>query len=188
MNLTPIQTRYKGYLFRSRLESRWAVYFDLLGLTWQYEPEGFRMGSVCYLPDFAVQVPVKALTPGFLGLLPTFEPVPAEQVWVEVKPAGKPLSGAEVNKVREFAIATAGQAIYVVVLGDPLEGQARSFQLVESSVVKGKQVYLCGAAWDKAKAAYLVLHPLSFKYKASKSAQAAAEKARAWQFGKKRHA
>lgn len=185
MNLTPIQTTYAHYRFRSRLEARWAVYFTLLGLTWQYEPEGFRMGSVCYLPDFAVQVPVKAFTP---GLFPKFEEVQAEQVWVEVKPAGKPLSGAELVKIRQFASATAGQAIYVVVLGDPLEGTGRSFQLVESSVVKGKQVYLCGAAWDKAKAAYLVLHPLSFRYKASKSAQAAAEKARAWQFGRKRHA
>lgn len=186
MNLTPIQTKYRGYKFKSRLESRWAVFFDLLGLTWQYEPEGFRMGSVCYLPDFAVQVPVKALTPGFLGLLPTFEQVSAEQVWVEVKPAGKPLSGAEVNKIREFALATAGQAVYVVVLGDPLEGMARSFEVVDKPT--GRQVYLCGAAWDKAKAAYLVLHPLSFRYKASKGAIQAAERARAWQFGKRRHA
>lgn len=188
MNLTPIRTKYKGYSFRSRLESRWAVYFDLLGIPWQYEPEGFRMGSVCYLPDFAVQVPVKAMDPGLLGLLPTFTPVQAEQVWVEVKPAGKPLSGNEIVKIREFASATVGKAVYVVVLGDPLEGTARSFQLTESRVTKGQQVYLCGAAWDKVRQACLVLHPLSHRYKASKAATQAAEKARAWQFGRKRHA
>lgn len=183
--LTPIKTKYKGYSFRSRLESRWACFLDLLGITWQYEPEGFRMGSVCYLPDFAVQVPVKRLVPGLFNLLPTLEPVQAEQVWVEVKPAGKPLSGAEVLKIREFAVATAGQAVYVVVLGDPLEGIAKSFEVVDKP--NGRQVYLCGAAWDKAKAAYLVLHPLSHRYKPGRAAIQAAEKARAWQFGRRKH-
>lgn len=36
-----IDTRYRGYLFRSRLEARWAVYFDAIGLRWEYEREGF---------------------------------------------------------------------------------------------------------------------------------------------------
>lgn len=48
-----IQTKYKGYCFRSRLEARWAVYFDSLGIEWVYEPEGFELGDgVRYLPDF----------------------------------------------------------------------------------------------------------------------------------------
>jgi len=51
--LKPIQTRYKGYLMRSRLEARWAVYFDTLGVEWDYEPEGFDLGDAgLYLPDF----------------------------------------------------------------------------------------------------------------------------------------
>ena len=36
-----IQTQYQGRLFRSRLEARWAVFLDALGVRWQYEPEGF---------------------------------------------------------------------------------------------------------------------------------------------------
>ena len=36
-----IQTEYKGYLFRSRLEARWAVFFDACGVDWEYEPEGY---------------------------------------------------------------------------------------------------------------------------------------------------
>lgn len=48
-----IQTRYKGYHFRSRLEARWAVFFDSLGIIWEYEPEGFELpGGIRYLPDF----------------------------------------------------------------------------------------------------------------------------------------
>ena len=48
-----IETEYKGYRFRSRLEARWAVFFDAIGVKWEYEPEGLRLsdGSF-YLPDF----------------------------------------------------------------------------------------------------------------------------------------
>lgn len=43
---------YKGIQFRSRLEARWAYYFDLLGLPWVYEPEAYSLPSGNYLPDF----------------------------------------------------------------------------------------------------------------------------------------
>jgi hypothetical protein len=32
--IVAIPTRYKGYHFRSRLEARWAVFFDALGIKW----------------------------------------------------------------------------------------------------------------------------------------------------------
>ena len=48
-----IQTEYKGYLFRSRLEARWAVFFDACGVDWEYEPEGIVLSDgTKYLPDF----------------------------------------------------------------------------------------------------------------------------------------
>lgn len=47
-----IETRYAGCRFRSRLEARWAVFFDHLRITWEYEPEGYRLPSGPYLPDF----------------------------------------------------------------------------------------------------------------------------------------
>jgi len=50
-----IETHYKGYRFRSRLEARWAVFLDGLGLTWEYEPQGFDLGEDGpYLPDFRI--------------------------------------------------------------------------------------------------------------------------------------
>jgi hypothetical protein len=52
--LQPIPTKYKGHTFRSRLEAKWAMFFTLLGARWQYEPEGFDLGGVWYLPDFAI--------------------------------------------------------------------------------------------------------------------------------------
>ena len=48
-----LQTKYKGYLFRSRLEARWAVFFDSCGIEYEYEPEGYDLGNgLMYLPDF----------------------------------------------------------------------------------------------------------------------------------------
>jgi hypothetical protein len=51
--ILPIETRYHGCRFRSRLEARWAVFFDSLGLRWEYEREGYDLGRQGkYLPDF----------------------------------------------------------------------------------------------------------------------------------------
>lgn len=52
MAIQAIETYYKGYKFRSRLEARWAVFFDSLGIRWEYEPEGLNINGVYYLPDF----------------------------------------------------------------------------------------------------------------------------------------
>lgn len=71
MTIKAIETRYAGCRFRSRLETRWAVFFDTLGIAWEYEPQGFevrhggRWGDPrAYLPDFWL---------------------PNERLWVEVK-------------------------------------------------------------------------------------------------------
>jgi len=48
-----IETEYNGILFRSRLEARWAVLFDLLDITYIYEPECFILSNnQKYTPDF----------------------------------------------------------------------------------------------------------------------------------------
>jgi hypothetical protein len=60
-----IETTYKGVLFRSRLEARWAMLFDAFHLDWRYEHEAFGFGDVRYLPDFWL---------------------PELQTWVEIKP------------------------------------------------------------------------------------------------------
>lgn len=53
-NIKPIETYYNGYRFRSRLEARWAVFFDALGVKYEYEPEGFQRNGAYYLPDFLI--------------------------------------------------------------------------------------------------------------------------------------
>lgn len=44
-----IPTMYKGINFRSRLEARWAVFFDTLGIEWEYEPQGYEVGMSYYV-------------------------------------------------------------------------------------------------------------------------------------------
>lgn len=73
-----IQTEYKGYKFRSRLEARWAVFFDAGGIKWEYEPQGFECeDGTRYLPDFYL---------------------PEERMWCEVKP-NNPERAEEFRKV-----------------------------------------------------------------------------------------
>lgn len=82
MAIQPIQTRYHGYKFRSRLEARYAVYFDEMGIQWEYEPQGFVLtNGVCYLPDFYL---------------------PELRVWVEIKP-NRDIPYSDCQKVARFA-------------------------------------------------------------------------------------
>lgn len=75
--VTAIETVYNGYRFRSRLEARWAVFFDAMGVKWEYEPEGFENEKgERYLPDF---------------YLPEFD------MWCEVKPNDR----SRVNEVKK---------------------------------------------------------------------------------------
>jgi hypothetical protein len=52
-----IETRYRGWRFRSRLEARWAVFFESMEMDFHYESEGFLLQSgLRYLPDFFLPV------------------------------------------------------------------------------------------------------------------------------------
>lgn len=68
-DIKPIQTYYDGHLFRSRLEARWAVFFNSGHIKYEYEPEGFILrDGTKYLPDFYlpqmdIYVEVKRDTP-----------------------------------------------------------------------------------------------------------------------------
>jgi len=67
-DIKAIQTEYDGHNFRSRMEARWAVFFNAGNIRYLYEVEGFclRDGSRylpdMYLPDFDTFVEVKRNT------------------------------------------------------------------------------------------------------------------------------
>lgn len=88
--LKPIETEYAGYRFRSRIEARWAVFFDTLEIEWAYEPQGFDLPSGRYLPDFWL--------PGIRG-----------GIWYEVK--GKEPTDEEQNLAWELAAATGSEVV-----------------------------------------------------------------------------
>jgi hypothetical protein len=51
-SISAIETKYKGVLFRSRLEAKWASFFDVLGWQWDYEPCDLPRWS----PDFFIEI------------------------------------------------------------------------------------------------------------------------------------
>jgi hypothetical protein len=122
--IKPIETLYRGYRFRSRSEARWAVFFDVAGIAWQYEPEGFDLTSVkvprVYEDDLTDQLNDLALELGLepvrvwnepedmrayapLWYLPDFY-LPEQEYWVEVKPTFP--TEREVLLMRRLVMAT----------------------------------------------------------------------------------
>lgn len=57
MSRNGIPTVYGGTRFRSRLEARWACFFDYAGWAWEYEP----IDLDGYIPDFVLPFPAGAL-------------------------------------------------------------------------------------------------------------------------------
>jgi len=94
-DLTPIETEYRGHKFRSRLEARWAVFFDSLKLRWDYEKEGFNLDGIWYLPDFYL---------------------PALNKWIEIKP--EPKEGID-SFPKHFAFEYFKPGEFVLLQGKP---------------------------------------------------------------------
>jgi hypothetical protein len=64
-SIQAIEVEYKGHRFRSKTEAKWAVFFDRIGIRWEYEPQGYTFENYSYLPDFYL---------------------PDRQMYVEIKP------------------------------------------------------------------------------------------------------
>lgn len=110
MTIKAIETHYKGYRFRSRLEARWAVFFDACGVKWDYELEGFELQSGRYLPDFWLS---------------------AEEAFVEIKPTVFRPELAYEFIPREILLASelrrkTHRSVYIFY-GDPVEALAPGY-------------------------------------------------------------
>ena len=114
MELRPIDTEYKGYRFRSRLEARWAVFFDAMEVQYEYEPEGFQVGgSEAYLPDF------------YLPDLRTYveiKPTNAFEFSVDDEKHEFCMTGDDIEKYANAcnSFAEAGY-MYMLLCGDPVD-------------------------------------------------------------------
>jgi hypothetical protein len=95
--IKPLETVYNGIRYRSRLEARWAIFFDSLRLQHEYEKEGFDLGDgVWYLPDFWL---------------------PQLKVWVEIKGADPDEDACD--KASKLAVGS-GHRVFVFFGGHTL--------------------------------------------------------------------
>lgn len=134
MTIQAIDTYYAGHYFRSRLEARWATVFDNLGVRWEYEPQGYRVGEKRrpYLPDFYLTD---------LGW------------WVEVK--GDP-QRLDVSLMLDAVHPTLGlgrtDPFYktnILILGDvPRRDIPHAHFTISQSAALGRTVMQCNAACD----------------------------------------
>ena len=107
MKLKAIETQYKGYRFRSRLEARWAVFFDACGVEWLYENEGYDLPSGYYLPDFWL---------------------PKEECFIEIKPG--PLTEkfySSIEDLHAWHLMCLSRDCVYVLFGDPVEALAPGY-------------------------------------------------------------
>ena len=116
MEIKAIPTVYKGYKFRSRLEARWAVFFDAMQIEWEYEKEGFVLDKMAEKGDDGV------VYDSTLFYLPDFY-LPKEDIWVEVKPCQ--LTESEGEKFQRFARAYS--IVAAIGLPEPKEYSALSW-------------------------------------------------------------
>jgi hypothetical protein len=97
--MKPIETEYNGCRFRSRVEARWAVFFDSLSIRWEYEREGFDLGDLGgYLPDF---------------FLPDYE------MFVEIKPFEAPFLPRYETALAKIEALSAAKKKCMLICGSP---------------------------------------------------------------------
>jgi hypothetical protein len=84
-----IETSYNGYKFRSRLEARWARFFDVLGVKYEYEPEGFDLSKIPHIGEY--------LDPSDTWYLPDFW-LPRQGCYMEIKPLLTPVDSTAITK------------------------------------------------------------------------------------------
>ena len=110
MSIKAIPTELGGVTYRSRLEARWAAFFDALGADPIFEHQGYEVHGKGYLPDFYLA---------------------AWKVYVEVKPAHP---GAQVTDklwALDDWLRTKAKSLYtpklLLVCGEPLLDKYRVY-------------------------------------------------------------
>lgn len=92
-----INTVYGNYKYRSRAEARWGVFFDRMGISFEYEKEGFDLDGLYYLPDFWLK---------------------DQKVWAEVKPENP--SDEEIEKAKRLALFTNYPVVFLTFATGPV--------------------------------------------------------------------
>lgn len=89
-----IPTTHNGIKFRSRTEARWAVFLEVLKIKFDYEPDGFDLDGLFYLPDFWL---------------------PKQEIWLEIKPVAPNATEQE----KAFRLANHTKKNVLIQAGSP---------------------------------------------------------------------
>jgi hypothetical protein len=122
INTVPKPTWYNNYYFRSKLEAKWAVFFDSMKIRWTYEPEAF----VCedksqYTPDFFLSDAIfrngtKWISgDDFDGKDAVHEKL-NPGIYIEIKPISY-----DTDEHYEKRIVSSGISPLILLVGDPIE-------------------------------------------------------------------
>lgn len=65
----PIPTKYEGVVYRSRLEARWALFFDKIGFSPFYEPFTVERNGLSWTPDFILHSGISIYKPSDYTLI-----------------------------------------------------------------------------------------------------------------------
>lgn len=103
-----IPTTYKSFKFASRLEARYALWLDIMGVPWEYEREAFDLDGLTYFPDFWL---------------------PLHKAWLEIK--GEIISDEIGLKVIDKCarLATLSSCPVILAFNDPMDQRCAVFGL-----------------------------------------------------------
>jgi hypothetical protein len=150
--LKAIETRYKGYRFRSRLEARWAVFFDTLGIKWEYEVEGFELKDAGrYLPDF---------------WLPDFWSV-NDGLWVEIKPRDPSFNDELSAQHKMMCLIEESKGTGYIFRGQPIDEDGTYYFFNTKHQCAKEGTHDSGEPWNTAFHSFTIHHA----YRAARSAR-----------------
>ncbi len=96
-----IETSHNGVTYRSRTEARWAVFFEVLELSFEYERTRVTLSTgQTYLPDFYL---------------------PQLAAWFEIKPDNDAVVTEEASKARRLAADKPGQRVWLAIGGPSVD-------------------------------------------------------------------
>lgn len=126
-SIRAIPTRYAGATFRSRLEARWAAFFDLCAIRWVYEPIDLHGWS----PDFLLSI---SETP----------------IYVEVKPVDLISDGYDrfakaINHSEKYAVLLCGLSPLPAMAGKLICPDSH----YEREIVSGLSCDCASALWSE---------------------------------------
>lgn len=110
-----LETTYRGWRFRSRLEARYAVFFDVLGVQWEYEKEGYDLSG--HFHEGQQLPPGSYYLPDFWLKNVSFRDRADDGVWFEVK--GRSPEDDEVALLNILGDVTGFPAVIVAGLWEP---------------------------------------------------------------------